>query len=174
MLGSSSLSLAALLLLHLAPAAGPCRTPSADGSVRTQHLPGAGLALEVPADWVVDVEEHVGISRIQDDRDGACRIVLTRHEGADTATRIRRVHERLYLDRSLLPTTCGGDRIRAKAGRKGAVFGEYDRAGRHHVYGMFWSTGTTGFAALLTCPRGSIGDWRVALPIFGSIRRTAP
>jgi hypothetical protein len=174
MLGSSAVSLAALLLIHLIPGTGPCRVSSTDGPTRTLHLTAAGLRVDVPADWVEDVEEHVGITRIQDDRDGACRLVVTWHDGGDTAPRIRRVHERLYLDQSQLPATCGEERIQAKAGRKGAVFGEYDRDGRRRVYGMFWSSGTTGFAAVLTCPRGTAGDWRVALPLFRSIRRTTP
>ena len=167
------LSLAALLL-QFSAAAGPCRLPSGEPATRRVRLSSSGVDLQIPASWSESVEEHLSVSRVQDDRDRACRLVLTRHEGSDAATRIRRVHERLYLARSLIEGTCGEERIRRLSKRGRAVFGEYDRDGRSRVYAMFWSTGREGYAALLTCPRGTPGDWRVALPLLSSIRRTAP
>ncbi len=164
----------ALVFMQLYPAAGPCRLSASSEPTRELQVSASGFTLRIPAAWTEAVEEHHGIVRIQDDRDRGCRLVLTWHEGADAATRIRRVHERLYLGRNHLPVTCTEDRVGARLQRDRAVFGEYDRDGRRRVYSMFWSTGAEGFAALLTCPRGGIGDWRVPLSVFSSIRRTAP
>ncbi len=170
---SFTLSLA-LLIVQLVPAAGPCRVSASAEPTRELRLSTAGFTLEVPSAWTETVQEHLGIVRIQDERTRGCRLVLTWHEGSDTPPRIRRVHERIYLGRSRLPTTCGEERVAARLTRDRAVFGEYDRDGRRRVYSMFWSSGAEGFAALLTCPRGGIGDWRVPLSIFSSIRRTRP
>ena len=167
------LSLASFLL-HLSISTGPCQLPSGKSPTRLVTLSGSGMELEVPAAWSEVVEEHHGMARIEDDRDRGCRVVLTINDGADAATRIRRVHERLYLDSSLIEGTCGEERIRRHSKREKAVFGEYDRGRRKRVFGMFWSVGTAGYAALYSCPRGVAGDWRVALPLLSSIRQTAP
>jgi len=170
----AALSLAALLMVQILPAADPCRLPSKEDVVRQIRIPSLGFEVAVPAFWSERIEEHSGVVWIEDEGDSACRLVLSRHTGSDTAARIRRVHERLYLDRSVLDGTCGETRIRHLSKHESAIFGEYDRDGRSRVYAMFWSTGTAGFAALLTCSRGAAGDWRAALPLLSSIRRTAP
>ncbi|MFH1533110.1 MAG: hypothetical protein ABIK09_20480 [Pseudomonadota bacterium] len=171
---AAKLFLVPLILAQPVPGLSPCRLPERGAAVHRILIPSLGLQVALPASWSETLEEHSSVVRIDSDGDGACRLVVARHDGSDTAARIQRVHERLYLDRNLLGGTCGETRIRTLSRQDTVLFGEYERDGRSRVYGMFWSTGAAGFAALLTCPRGAPGDWRVALPLLSSIRRTAP
>ena len=170
-----ALPLAALLLFHsLSAAEGPCRLPAGAPRAPIVGLPSVDAELRIPKSWSAVITEHSGIVRIRNEAEGGCWLVLTRHRGNDTAARLRRVHEALYLDRSLLEETCGAARLGSASQRRDVLFGEYERDGRSRVYGMFWTTGTVGYTALLTCPRGGPGDWRAALPLLTSIRRTGP
>ena len=164
------------VLLRVAPAAGACLLPGEPAApVRPLELSSVGISLSIPDNWSEVVERHAGVVRVFEGRDRGCRLTLTVHRGADTAPRIRRVHERLFLGSNALDDTCGPSRIEDAVSRPGAAFGEYaPRSGRSRIYAMFWSTGTDGFAALLSCRRGGAGDWRTALAIFRSIVAAAP
>jgi hypothetical protein len=170
---SPALSLVALLVIQLPPDGERCRLRPGDVSTRELVLQ-SGVKLRIPDSWTETTEENLGVVRVRDERTRGCRLFFTFHDGPDTAERIRRVHERLYLGRNFLGSTCGEERLRTSTRRSEAAFGEYARDGRSRVYAMFWSTGATGFAALLTCPGGADGDWRVSLPLLSSIRRTSP
>jgi hypothetical protein len=167
---------AALLAVAAAPGAAlgepDCLGPAAPLQTVSSNV--AALAVSVPAEWKVALEEHRD-GLIVRDRERGCRLEVALEPAMLTVEETARLRERIYTGPSTLAPACR-EQVLEELGLDDVAVGEYAaREFGPRTLAMYREFEDRLLTATLRCPqcKGTAVGWRTAIAIFTSLQRPA-